>query len=44
MNREDSLPRGLRILAYLLGYPDCTMRAQLPLVRAAIEDGVNGRR
>ena len=38
MNRDESLPRALRVLAYLLGYPDLTMRTQLPEVRAAIED------
>jgi nitrate reductase delta subunit len=38
MSKDDSLPRALRILAYLLGYPDRTMRQQLPEVRAAVED------
>ncbi len=39
MNRDDYLPRSLRLLARLLAYPDAGLRAQLPDLRDAIEGG-----
>jgi len=38
MNRDDSLPYALRILARLLAYPDAALRARLPELREAVED------
>ncbi len=38
MKTETHLPRALRILAYLLRYPDRAMRARLPEIGAALED------
>jgi nitrate reductase delta subunit len=39
MNRDDDLPRSLRLLARLLAYPDAGLRGQLPGLRDAIEGG-----
>ncbi|MFO1303650.1 MAG: nitrate reductase molybdenum cofactor assembly chaperone [Burkholderiales bacterium] len=38
MKKDDGFPRALRILAYLLRYPDRAMRARLPELQAALED------
>jgi len=38
MNRDDYLPRSLRVLARLVAYPDRALRDQLPGLRAAIDD------
>jgi nitrate reductase delta subunit len=39
MNRDDDLPRSLRLLARLLAYPDAGLRGYLPGLRDAIEGG-----
>ena len=38
MNRDDYLPRSLRLLVRLLAYPDASLREQLSGLRDAIED------
>ena len=38
MKSDVLLPRALRLLAYLLRYPDRAMRARLPELQAALED------